>query len=357
MNCRACASASLVPVFEMAPMPLAGAFADTQHDALKAKQYPLTWLWCQSCGLVNVAPDIPDAEIYAHYSYRTGDVPGLVKHHTEFADFLRPLIRPRDRVLEIGGNDGTLLAQLPGKRVNVDPSDIAAKHKRPGYELINAPFGSDLGLRGFDLIVSSNAFAHFTAIGDALAAVRDALTPDGSFIVEVHDLHATLESAQWDTVYHEHKVEWSADSLRNAGAKHGLDLSWFTKRPLHGGLIRAVFRNHRALPGKPVKPVFDHLRRAYATRTKPTLPSGSVAYGAAARATVYLNQVKPDVMYVVDGSPRRAGRFVPGTGHEIITPAQFDQLQTAAALITAWNHADDIKAKHPDYKGQWVTAW
>ena len=89
-------------------------------------------------------------------------------------------------------------------------------------------------------------------------------------------------------------------------------------------------------------------------RHRPDLPRGAAAYGAAARATVYLNQVETGVEYVVDGSPRRAGRFVPGVGIPIVPPEQFGN--PPACLITAWNHADDIKARHPEYD-RWVTAW
>lgn len=83
----------------------------------------------------------------------------------------------------------------------------------------------------------------------------------------------------------------------------------------------------------------------------------SAAYGAAARATVYLNQMPGlPIDYVVDGSPLRAGRFVPGLGIPVLTPDVFDIDRPETTLITAWNHAADIRARHPDYEG-WVSAW
>ena len=341
-------------------MPLAGYFPKTRQEALAAPRYPLSWNYCSRCGLVNVAPDIPDAELYADYSYATGDVPGLVRHHAEFAAMLTSYGWVRS-VLDIGGNDGTLLRLLPARwfKVNVDPSDIARTRKDGDYTLINGPFGPALDIKGqFDLIVSSNAFAHFTEIGAALDAVRAALTPDGVFIVEVHDLRATLLSGQWDTIYHEHKVEWSVASLRAAGAMHGLDLFYWTTHPLHGGLIRARFKKGHQRAAKQRPPDFSGLQHAYANRRAPDLPQGfNIAYGAAGRATVYLNQVRPDLDVVLDGSPRRAGRYIPGVGLPICPPDWLNALDPSAILITAWNHAADIKARHPDYRGEWVTAW
>jgi hypothetical protein len=355
MQCRAC-HGSTEAVFEMEPMPLAGAFAKTQEEALAAHKYPLSWHWCGTCGLVNVEPEIDPDLIFADYSYVTGDVPGLVRHHTEYAQVLSRL--PVKRVLEIGGNDGTLLRRLPSawQKVNVDPSDVAKTHQGD-YELINEPFSSALGLRGFDLITASNSMAHFPGISDALDAAREALKPAGEFWVEVHDLRATFISGQWDTVYHEHLAEWSEDALRNAGAIHGLKMTGLSRTHLHGGSLRARFVRGKGQYRPPKKPGFDLLQNIYDNRRRPDLPEGSVAYGAAARGTVYLNQVRPHVEYVVDSSPRRYGRFVPGTGTPIHHPDTFDADPPPAALITAWNHARDIKARHPLYKGKWVSAW
>lgn len=336
-------------------MPLAGAFAKTREEALAAEKYPLTWEWCRTCGLVNAFPDVPDDLIFSDYSYRASDVPALVRHHREFAAWLtsRYGTGPLD-YCEIGGNDGVLLRQLPAwAKTNVDPSDVANVDR--DWELVNAPWHGGIGT--FDVITSSNAFAHLTDIGAALNDVRSSLKPAGEFVVEVHDLAATLLSCQWDTVYHEHRAEWSVASLMEAGALWGLQLIEWTNLPLHGGMIRAVFRKGTRQGRKPAKPDFVSLQSAYDRRKPPRIPPLSVAYGAAGRATVYINQAQPAVTAVVDGSPRRAGRFMPGVGLPIISPEDFDRLNPLGALITAWNHADDIKARHPDYKGQWVTAW
>ena len=361
MNCRACGAAT-DPVFEMEPMPLAAAFAPNKAEALASPLYPLTWRQCRRCSLVNVDPDIPDDILYRHYRYASSTVPALVRHHAAFAAFLGTRFAPKAgiRFLEIGCNDGVLLKQVPllWDRVGVDPSDVAASAVTD-YGLVSQPFTSTVAraLGRFHLITSSNAFAHFSGIGDALAGVALALAPHGEFWVEVHDLEATLALGQWDTVYHEHKVEWSEASLRAAAVHHGLECIGSTRLPLHGGLLRLGFRRSIAPRAPEPTPVdFGPLRRSYAGRVAPDLPDGSVAYGAAGRATVYLNQIRPNVGAVIDGAPLRAGRWVPGLGIPILSPDEFDRADPPAALITAWNHAPDIKRRHPGYE-RWVTAW
>lgn len=352
MTCRGCLGTDLHTVYHMDPMPLAGGFTETRQQAIEATRYPLEWRWCRDCGLVNVWPDVPAEDIYASYSYHASDVPALIRHHHEFAQWLTDRFPDTRLHVEIGGNDGVLAKQLPWPSVNIDPSDAWAG---PGH---NEPFTLALAktLPQADLVTSSNAFAHFSGISDALAGVRHMLYQDGAFVMEVHDLQATLDSEQWDTVYHEHGVEWSEASLRSVGAMHGLRLEQVWHLPLHGGLLRALFRPDEPRgPQHVVREVFGGLQRAYDTARAPRLPKGSAAYGAAARATVYLDHVRPNVAYVIDGSPRRHGRFVPGVGLPIVPPEAFGHPK--AVLITAWNHAEDIMARHHDYHGRWVTTW
>lgn len=363
MNCRACRSDRLDEVFAMDPMPLAGAFAATAQEARAMTRYSLTWLLCHDCGLVNVSPDIPDDDIYRTYSYAASTVPGLVRHHTEFAAILKARYHEPISLLEVGGNDGVLLNRLPlsWDRVNVDPSDVAWEAARDAtYYHVAEKFHSDTFTAGtFDVITSSNAFAHFTDIADALDGVARALRPGGEFWIEVHDLYATLRAGQWDTVYHEHKVEWSCFSLWANLARVGLNVIDTWSIPLHGGSIRVLARKEPPAQSADVTtlPDIEPLRTAYAERHQPPLMAHSAAYGAAARATVYLNQMWPlPIDYVVDASPLRAGRFVPGIGIPVLGPEVFEADRPETALITAWNHAGDIRAKHPTYDG-WVSAW
>jgi hypothetical protein len=325
----------------MEPIPIAGDFKRTREEALDAPRYPLTWARCRACGLVNVDPSLePD---WDDYSYRASQVPALRRHHRAFARWLSDRFSPILHI-EIGGNDGVLTQHLPWQSLNIDPSDAWLG---PGH---NEPFTLELAERlpKADLVTASNSLAHFEGIGDALDGVRHVLRSTGVFVMEVHDLDATLATHQWDTCYHEHAVEWDEDSLRAVGARHGLRLEHLDRRELHGGLLRAAFRpTTTSSPAPVLERDFGGLQRAYDEATAPDLPEGSVAYGASARGTVYLDHVRPNVVAVIDGSERRQGRYVPGVGLPIIKPERFGT--QPAAIITAVGHEADIKRRHPGY--------
>lgn len=348
MTCRGCYSTDLETVFTMWPIPVAGDFKATRDEALRAPRHELRWQRCRECGLVNVVPSLePD---WSDYSYHASDVPALRRHHRDFARWLTDRFAPALHV-EIGGNDGVLTRHLPWESINIDPSDA---FQGPGY---NEPFTLDLAERlpKADLVTASNSMAHFTGISDAFNGIRHVLRSTGVFVMEVHDLDATLRTGQWDTIYHEHACEWDEDSLRSVGSFHGLRLDHVDRLSLHGGLLRAVFRPAPPRGPQPnLRRDFGGLQRAYDEAEAPDLPDGSVAYGAAARATVYLDHVRPNVRAVIDDSPRRQGRHVPGVGLPILSPEAFERMDPPAALITAVGHASDIKASHKDFGGRWV---
>jgi methylation protein EvaC len=77
-----------------------------------------------------------------------------------------------------------------------------------------------------------------------------------------------------------------------------------------------------------------------------------VAYGAAGRATVLLNycQLGTDLIdYVVDVSPLRFGKLVPGVLVPIVHPDVFRENNPDYALLTAWNYEAEVRRNERDF--------
>lgn len=375
-DCRGCGASlhAAAELLDMEPMPLAGQFCATPQEAASAAVYPLTLLVCPRCSLVQVQQDVSDELLYSRYNYASSSIPSLVEHFARYAVWLiEKLGQPRARVLEIGCNDGVLLRQLPEAwhRLGVDPSDVASSAADPSYALVSRPFSDSLaqeldGAGTYDLVTGSNCLAHISDLRDVFTGAHRMLRAGGLFVVEVHDLGATLQLGQWDTVYHEHKVEWSQRSLDNCLLPLGFEHVETSRLPLHGGLLRAVFRKAAPRPGP--GPQFPEggalLRRAYeGRRTTQTyrrilraLEKGErvVAYGAAGRANVWFNQHRELAFeYVVDDAPLRAGRFIPRLAFPIHPSPELARRPPHLCVITAWNYAAEIRAKHGEVPFRW----
>jgi len=385
-SCRGChaGNAELEAVLEMSPMPLAGQFCATKEDALTASAYPLTWVQCRNCGLVQALEDVRDDLLFSKYNYASSTVGGLVRHFEGYASFLGERFGESEEIslAEIGCNDGVLLSKLPDdwRLTGVDPSDVAksAAEGQSHYELLNEAWSADrvreLGWENrYNVITGSNCLAHITDLRDVFEGVALALKPGGEFWIEVHDLAATLSGAQWDTIYHEHKAEWSEDALRRCLAPLGLALRETHRLPLHGGLLRCGFektgqadvsssKTTDSAPGLAALANAYSRRREHASVQKLLAAKSAgqtiAAYGAAGRANVFLNQIPElEPAYIVDESPLRAGKFLPRVATPVVGRERLAEEHASHCLVTAWNYLDDIVEKNPDYQGEWLTAF
>ena len=79
-------------------------------------------------------------------------------------------------------------------------------------------------------------------------------------------------------------------------------------------------------------------------------------YGAAGKATLWVNACQ--MVYLeamVDASPLRAGKLMPGTHTPIVFPQELKTNPPDYIFVTAWNYADLIRSKEEWFKGIWVT--
>ena len=86
------------------------------------------------------------------------------------------------------------------------------------------------------------------------------------------------------------------------------------------------------------------------------------AYGAAAKGNTLLNYcgIKRDLVpFVVDASPHKQGKYLPGSHIAVVQEAEIKKTQPDFVLILPWNIKDEIMkqlAYIRQWGGQFVTA-
>lgn len=388
LSCRLCAGSKLELVLDYGMMPPAGGFAPVGDPALKLLE-PLTLVRCRRCSLMQTGQSIDPNSIFRNYTYQSSISSELQSHFSNLADKLVRMWNVRgETVLDIGCNDGILLKPLDMlgcKCVGIDPSDVAAiASAMHGFDLVNSYMTPETAsfivseYGKIKLITASNVLAHTDKIHVMMEGVRNCIDQlHGLFIAEVHYQGALINKLQIDTVYHEHTCYYNLSSLNRLFSDHDMVIWDYEFTDIHAGSIR-VYACHRNRMQK-VNPRVDELIRKEsiidssvlrfklnASRFRDTIykvlsdlkRQKIYAYGAAGRSTILLNWCNIDnsiVQLVVDDSPLRAGRCVPGVETPIVSPDVLIQDQPGYCLITAWNYRKSITQTHsPNYKGSWI---
>jgi len=392
-TCRLCGSRKLTEVLALTPTPPANAFVSAEAVGDDQPTFPLDVYFCEDCAHVQLL-DVVDPELlFANYVYVSGTSPVFVKHFRDYAESVIDAYAPAASgglVIDIGSNDGTLLAQFQemGLRVlGIDPArKIAAAATANGIETLPAFFTEALAADieashgQAQVITANNVFAHADNLADIADGISSLLSPDGVFVFEVSYLVDVFENTLFDTIYHEHLAYHSVKPLVGFLASHGLALIAAERVSSHGGSLRGIAQR----TGGPhpvaasVKERIDHeanlgLHEAGTLRQfgakiddiKEQLRSvlsdlkhrgKTVAgFGAPAKATtlMYHFDIGPDLIdFIVDDSPLKQGLYSPGMHIPVLGSEAIYDRKPDAIVILAWNFADPIMSNHGRYLEQ-----
>jgi hypothetical protein len=380
-TCRACGHKHLTQVLDLGEMPPANAFV-RPDEADGEVSYPLTLAFCESCSLLQV-PDVVAPEIlFKDYKYVTGSAAPMTDHFRRYAETaVLPLVAKDDLVVDVGGNDGTLLSFVKdhcGKVLNVDP---AADMSRCGGHSIAKLFSSDEAKRiaavfgHAKVVTANNVLAHTDDPFDFVRGVRHLLADDGTFIFEVQWAKSLVGDASFDHVYHEHLSYFSLHALDRMLENAGFELVDAQIVPTQGqslrvkaikdrpesiyGMSEGAYNIYRAETDAGLDTEDPYLAFAGRVEAKRGLirdllfdlkDGGAriMGYGAPAKGSTLLNYCGIDdetLDYVVDRTKQKQGLLVPGAHVPVVSPDRLLYDAPDYALLMSWNYRDHILEK------------
>ena len=246
-RCRWCEHRYLVRVFSLGMQHMTGFPMYGQPNPPKA---PLEVVVCEKCGLPQLRHTVVPSVIYGDYFYRSGisnTMRAALRNVVEKAMAVVPL-RAGDAVVDIGSNDGTLLACYPDwvRRTGFEPSNIA-QHTPQGIEVIGDYFSRSL-YEGKAKIVTSCAV--FYDVGDPRRFIGDVvflLDQDGVWVNQMNYLPLILKNTAYDFLSHEHVAFWDLTRFVRACQLYGLEPFDVEISALNGGTFR-VYVQHKGGP-------------------------------------------------------------------------------------------------------------
>ena len=391
--CRFCAAPLNQTFADLGTMPLANSYLASLDEVAREQAYPLHARVCGSCRLVQVDNVVPPDAIFSDYAYFSSYAASWVAHARAYAEMARArfALTPQSRVIEVASNDGYLLQHFVAADIpvlGVEPAtNVAAAAEAIGVPTRVAFFGRETAkaLRAegcaADLLIGNNVLAHVPDLNDFVAGLATLLKPDGVLTMEFPHLLRLIAEVQFDTIYHEHFSYFSLLTVEQVFATHGLRLFDVEELPTHGGSLR-IFACHAnqaryaagtdldkvrrdesvaGLDGDAVYAGFQNRVASVREGLRGFLASARsdgkrlAAYGAAAKGNTLLNFCglgPDDLPYVVDISPHKQGRYLPGS-HIPVRPVEYlREDRPNYVLILPWNLRAEIVADH-GYIGDW----
>jgi SAM-dependent methyltransferase len=381
-RCRFCDAELRHSFADLGMSPLANSYLNADELDSPETFYPLHAFVCEECYLVQLPEFEPPEKIFKDYAYFSSFSTSFLEHARRYVEqsIGRFGLDTNSRILEVASNDGYLLQYFRDQGIpvlGVEPArNVAEAAEAGGIRTIPDFFGrrlaSELVAAGeaADLVIGNNVLAHVPDLNDFVAGLKLVPKPGGVITLEFPHLLRLIAGGEFDTIYHEHFSYFSFTTVHRVFAAHGLRLFDVEEIPTHGGSLR-IYACHAEDERRPSGAAEDLLERerreglteietytAFEERPKAAkrdllefligarrAGQNVVGYGAAAKATTLLNycSIRDDFIdYVVDRSPHKQGRFLPGSHLPIHDPAQVDVTRPDYLLLFAWNLKDEI---------------
>lgn len=371
--CPVCESTEHLPLLFLENVPvMCNTLFSSPEEAKNARVHDIELCCCCHCSHIHNIRFDPD-----RLEYRQGYENSLFysPRYREYAEgqaqrLITTYALRGKRVVDIGCGNGEFLQLLhrAGKCMGIgfDPTlgpDADAASQQTGIRLIADTFPENFPEQG-DLYVARHVLEHLHEPVVLLQNIHNAMGTAGSVLyLELPDgEHLLTTCSVWDIIY-EHYSSFTPRSLM-----YILERTAFSVNRLQSdfqGQYLAVDAAASAGPGQPSplhygKKKTDDLFAAaekFAGDCRKKIEQEQnmlekeqqagkrmVVWGAGSKGITFLNQMNSmaDIAYVADINPQKQGKYIPGTGQQVVAPEFLSVYKADIILIANEIYRDEI---------------
>jgi len=366
-HCRVCGTA-LQSVLELGDFALCGTFP-MANEIVPVE--PLGLSWCKWCSLVQMSYDYKHDFYGPGYGYRSSLNASMVKHLRELANeaALRVGLQASDVVLDIGGNDGTLLNSIKPlcTKLLMDPTARQIEGRQI-EDVIVLPEKFTFG--SYNNAVNRKAkivfsIAMFYDLPDPVGFARQvakALDKDGVWVFEQSYLPTMVARNAYDTICHEHVEYYSLRAIRYILNLSGLELVDVSLNDCNGGSIRVTAAHagsckvsldiermdsqfNQDVPLR-FDRLFSRMEKLREDLQRVLCTNGRVVgFGASTKGNTLLQFCDITLPCIVDVNKDKWGRVTPGTNIPIVR----EDADANAYLVLPWHFREFIVQKEAQF--------
>jgi hypothetical protein len=385
LPCPVCSSGDILTFIEINDVPVyCNWLSQTHSQALGVPRGDIELSFCERCGHVFNSKFDPQLLHYTHdYENSLHFSPHFQQYAFQLALKLveRYALYQKD-IIEIGSGQGDFLAILceqgNNRGVGFDPSyqpGTGQATQRP-ISFVQDLYSEEYAGHPADFICSRHVLEHIHKPGDFIAMLRRVIGDRHQIVVffEVPNVLFTLSDLGiWDLIY-EHPSYFSPASLETVFVRHGFTVLCLEKT-FNGQFltIESMPRRLDEPPGVYLEPdqaamnrEVNHFADQYYSKVQSWRENleeikasqrKAVIWGAGSKGVTFLNTFPTQdiIPYVVDINPRKKGRFVAGSGQEIITPEFLKSYVPDVVIIMNSNYQNEIQKTvmelglHPEF--------
>ena len=385
-TCRLCGSSDLFDVLSLGEQYI-NDFVSPERIG-KGLKAPLELVMCRHCSLLQLRHTAPQELLYSrYYWYRSGVTHTMrraLRDITEQVEAMVPL-RNGDVVLDIGANDGTLLASYTVTgihRVGCEPANNLVDLLRENSDYVMHDFwdyerymelAGQWGLGKAKVITAIGMFYDLEDPNRFIRDARQALTEDGIFVAQLMCLKSMLEKNDVGNICHEHLEYYSLETLKYLFETNGLEIFNIEENDVNGGSYRIHARHYKGTGisfdekftledilafGNRVK---DNRDRCVEFIKQEVGKGKSVyVYGASTKGNVILQYYGLDHTLIAaasERSPEKWGKYTIGTWIPIVSEEEARRAKPDYFLVLPWAFFPEFYEREKEWRlggGQFI---
>ena len=266
-ECPIC-SGAMTQVMEFPNFPMTELYEPYNAEDFTPKGFvDQQFLYCEPCSHGKLGSIVPPEALYSKdYRTRTSSSVGASHSIQSFYSFLRSNLdfSNYEVVIDIGGNDCSLLGYFPDKRrIAVDPN--AQGDAELIREYVEKADLSQLK-REKKLILCSHTLEHLEKPGVLLEKLNKIFCYGDTLAFQFPSLDYLVKDARIDQIHHQHVHYYSLRSTSLTFARYGFEIVKWAFDPSHYGTLQVIVRRGlEELKGSPIyingiKDAHDHFK-------------------------------------------------------------------------------------------------
>jgi NDP-4-keto-2,6-dideoxyhexose 3-C-methyltransferase len=365
-------------------------FLDTNEDPTPT--VPIDLVQCVDCNVMQLRHTVKGDVMYKKYWYQSGlnnfMVEALRDVMQKTLDRAARYLDPGDVIVDIGSNDGTLLAHYPEWvrsimwLVGYEPSNLYTMSLDKAHYIINDYFNANAFVKQFNgkkaKIITSVAM--FYDLEDPHSFVEDAksiLHEQGVWTIQLMDLLSMVKTRDFPNLCHEHLEYYTLHDICKLLAQHGLQVFDVEYNNVNGSSLR-VYVCHQGARGEISPSVLEALENensffeqigdviTYFKNAVEDVRNGVVAYikylnnsgervavmGASTKGNTilqYFGLTEKDIIHCAEINPDKFGKRTVGSNIPIVKESYSLAQHPDAYLILPWGFLSNFIERNHEY--------